>query len=190
MENENLHDFEIKNHPHSSKSKKHILLIENLRKKIDLYSKKNNKKKSNNISIFVGATGSIIEALDKNIRVFHLCEDPVFESYDNKIWPTIKAKYLDKNSKGEYKKFDRNKLLVLEIVPTKCERKETYSSASNSKGIETAAYACFIKKSIDSEGNAEKETISIQPFSSKANCLKPTHLCQGTSPNFIGNFFD
>ncbi len=98
--------------------------------------------------------------------------------------------YLDKNSKGEYKKFDRNKLLVLEIVPTKCERKETYSRASNSKGIETAAYRCFIKKSIDSEGNTEKETISIQPFSSKANCLKPTYLCQGISPNFIGNFFD
>ena len=98
--------------------------------------------------------------------------------------------YLDKNSKGEYKKFDRNKLLVLEIVPTKCEKKNTYSRVSNSKGIETAAYACFIKKSIDSEGNAEKETISIQPFSSRANCLRPTHLCQGTSPNFIGDFFD
>ena len=39
--------------------------------------------------------------------------------------------YLDKNSKGEYKKFDRNKLLVLEIVPTKCERKETYSKLSH-----------------------------------------------------------
>ena len=98
--------------------------------------------------------------------------------------------YLDKNSKGEYKKFDRTKRLILEIVPTKCEKKKIYSRASNSKGYEKAAYACFIKTSIDSEGNAEKETISIQPFRSNANCLIPTHLCQGVSPNFIGKFYE
>jgi hypothetical protein len=98
--------------------------------------------------------------------------------------------YLDKNSKGEYKKFDRNKLLVLEIMPTKCEKEVTYNRVSNSKGIEKASYACFIKKSMSSKGEVEKETISIRPFSSNANCLKPTHTCQGTSPNFIGKFFD
>ena len=98
--------------------------------------------------------------------------------------------YLEKNSKGEYKKYDRNKLLVLEIIPTKCKTKTTYSRASNSKGIETATYACFIKKSTNSEGSVESKTISIQPFSSSANCLKPTHTCQGTSPTLIGKFFD
>ena len=103
--------------------------------------------------------------------------------------------YLEKNSKGEYKKYDRNKLLVLEIIPTKCDIKRTYSMVSNSKGIETATYACFIKKSTNSvcsvcKGNVESKTISIQPFSSSANCLKPTHTCQGTSPTLIGKFFD
>ena len=98
--------------------------------------------------------------------------------------------YLEKNSKGEYKKYDRNKLLVLEIVPTQCKTKTTYSRASNSKGIETANYACFIKKSTNSEGSTESKTISIQPLSSSANCLKPTHTCQGTSPTLIGKFFD
>ena len=98
--------------------------------------------------------------------------------------------YLDKNSKGEYKKFDISKRLILEIVQTKCEKKKIYTKVSNSKGYEKAAYACFIKKSIDSEGNAEKETISIRPFRSSANCLIPTHRCQGASPNFIGNFYD
>ena len=98
--------------------------------------------------------------------------------------------YLDKNSKGEYKKFDRTKRLILEIVPTKCEKKKIYTKVSNSKGYEKAAYACFIKTSIDSEGNAEKETISIRPFRSSANCLIPTHRCQGVSPNFIGNFYE
>tara|TARA_Y100000748_G_scaffold294579_1_gene285401 strand:+ start:3761 stop:5947 length:2187 start_codon:yes stop_codon:yes gene_type:complete len=98
--------------------------------------------------------------------------------------------YLDKNTKGEYKKFDRNKLLVLEIRPTKCVQKKTYSRVSNSRGMETASYACFIKKSMNGEGDVEEETISIRPFTSRANCLKPTHTCEGISPNFIGKFFD
>tara|TARA_B110000003_G_C16634280_1_gene527801 strand:+ start:516 stop:2651 length:2136 start_codon:yes stop_codon:yes gene_type:complete len=98
--------------------------------------------------------------------------------------------YLEKNSQGEYKKFDKNKRLSFEVVPAKCEEEKTYTTVSNSKGYEKAAYACFIKKSIDSEGNTEKETISIRPFNSKPNCLIPTRRCQGVSPEFIGNFFE
>lgn len=100
--------------------------------------------------------------------------------------------YLEKNSEGEYKKFDRTERLTLEIVPTKCKKKEFLTRASNdNKGYEKAPHACFIKTSIDSNGNTEKETISIQPFRTGGpNCLMPNHLCQYTSRNFIGNFYD
>ena len=80
--------------------------------------------------------------------------------------------YLEKNSKGEYKKYDRNKLLVLEIVPTQCKTKTTYSRASNSKGIQTPNYACFIKKStnrcklvlFDTETNARLMVSFVMNF--------------------------
>ena len=100
--------------------------------------------------------------------------------------------YLDKNSQGEYQKFDRTERLIMEIVPTKCKKKEFVNRISNdNKEIEKTPYACFIKTSIESNGNTEKETISIKPFrTGSPNCLMPTHLCQYTSRNFIGNFYD
>ena len=102
-------NFEIRNHPSCISSKKHIKLIELLKKTIakKIYKKKN----KNNFSVFIGPTGSIIEALERNLEVFHICEKPVLESYSKKIW-----KYLNtikiKDNLFKYKKIEKNKLLI------------------------------------------------------------------------------
>jgi len=91
-------NFIVKNHPFSKQSKKHLRMIGKINnllselKNSDL--KKNNKKK---ISIFIGATSSIIEALERDIEVIHICENPIFESYSNELWPSIKVTKIDAN---------------------------------------------------------------------------------------------
>jgi len=163
------------------------------------YSKNGMLEEAGNIKNYWSPFGTVdFSYLDGNYERYHengqlmvsgeFKEGTLLAPY--KVYYDDGSVYLEKNSKGEYKKYDRNKLLVLEIVPTQCKTKTTYSRASNSKGIETATYACFIKKSTNSEGSTESKTISIQPLSSSANCLKPTHTCQGTSPTLIGKFFD
>ena len=48
-----------------------------------------------NLSICFGMTGIIFELLEKGVEVIHICSDPVFESYSEKIWPNLKVKQLN-----------------------------------------------------------------------------------------------
>ena len=86
--------FKVQNHPTCKKSQKHLKLQLKIEKKI-----KNNfsNKVKKNISIFIGPTGSIIEALERNVEVYHICENDLFESYSEKIWENIKVNKIDKN---------------------------------------------------------------------------------------------
>ena len=66
-------------------------LIRELERIINLYKDRfhsNNKKKS----IIIGATSTIIVALEANVDVIHICEDPVFEMYSEKLWKPLKVK--------------------------------------------------------------------------------------------------
>ena len=40
-------------------------------------------------------TGIIFELLEKGVEVIHICSDPVFESYSEKIWPNLQVKQLN-----------------------------------------------------------------------------------------------
>ena len=67
-----------------------------------------NKKK--NLSIFIGATSSVIVALESNIETVHICEEPVFESYSSKLWKTLKVKQISSNT-FIYKQKVKNSLI-------------------------------------------------------------------------------
>jgi hypothetical protein len=82
----------VKNHPQSIRSKKHINLI----KKINLLKKENYKNINLNNSlekqsIFIGATSSVIEALERGTDVVHIVKEPIIESYNSTLWPNIKV---------------------------------------------------------------------------------------------------
>ena len=105
--------------------------------------------------------------------------------------------FLEKNDQGMYKKFSPSGVLLLEVQPIKCEKEIKYNRASNSKGMEVGIYKCYKLTYYNEENNGEffEKEISIQPFQSNAsgkrgNCLKPTYVCEGTSPNFLNNFYD
>ena len=91
-----LRDFEVKNHPVAKNSKKNNIIL----KKITYLIKsqkviKNSRYKS--VVIFIGASGGIVEALERGYKVIQICEIPIFEAYSNKIWKSIKGKKLTDN---------------------------------------------------------------------------------------------
>ena len=104
-----LSRLEIRNHPSCFKSKKHIKLI----KLIDQIIKENkhSKKIEKNISIFIGATGSVIEALERDYDIFHITEKPFLECYTKKIWKYIETNRIG-NNLFNYKKTKNNKLII------------------------------------------------------------------------------
>ena len=96
--NINFSFLKIKNHPMMKNSKKHVNLKYKLEKIIEEHKKKNKKKNKKKFSIFVGPTTGVIVALEKRIHVIHICFEPVFESYNQTIWPNLNVKQISKNS--------------------------------------------------------------------------------------------
>ena len=74
--NYDISDLEIKNHPACKNSKKHLKLIKKIENFIETYDCRG-KNRLKNQSIFIGSTGSVIEALELDLDVFHITEDPV-----------------------------------------------------------------------------------------------------------------
>jgi hypothetical protein len=108
-----LSAFTIRNHPLMVKSKIHIALgakIEALIQRFDIGSSE--KKGASSLSIFIGVTAGMIEALEKDIEVVQICSNPIFESHSQNIWSSFSVKELGKNifsyelnRKGEYIEF-------------------------------------------------------------------------------------
>jgi len=86
----------IKDHPRSVSPKNNEWVVRDLKKMFKSDKDKETKKKLN-YSVVVGATMAVIEALEKNVKVYHICEDPILECYDEKLWPSIKCKKINEN---------------------------------------------------------------------------------------------
>lgn len=114
----NLKNFIIQNHPECLQSRKHIRLIYDMNL---ILSKLNNGKKIlKNTSIFIGATGSVIEALLYGLDVYHIVEDPLFEAYSPNFWPSIKLTFLnDRIIKYKVKNFGFMKFGKSDYLVTK-----------------------------------------------------------------------
>ena len=106
-----LSSFKVRIHPGSINNKNHIKLkfkINNLIKSLKLKYTKKNK----NLSIFIGASGALTEALENKVLVYHICEDIIFEKFSSSIWNSIKVKNILKNV-YEYSLIKKNSLLKL-----------------------------------------------------------------------------
>ena len=92
----NLKSYTVRNHPASKNSKKNLEAekrINEIIKKLKL--KKVNKKL--NYSIFIGTSGSIIEALENGKKVIQITEENIFDFYSQKIWKNIMSKKISEN---------------------------------------------------------------------------------------------
>ncbi len=96
--NEQLNrNMQILLHPRKKESKKHKILqrdlIEILKK--NKSNKSVNKKKSS--TIIIGASSSILEALENGLKPYHICEDHLLEMCSNYLWPSIKVTTIFEN---------------------------------------------------------------------------------------------
>ena len=57
--------------------------------KLILSEKEKNKKNKQDLSIFIGSTGAIIEALERGVKVLQICEFPLLDVYSNELWKII-----------------------------------------------------------------------------------------------------
>ena len=87
--------FSIQNHPATLNSIRHLKLINSIHKLINLHKSKFNKK-SKNISIFIGSTTSVTLGLEQKKQIIHICEDPIFDSFNGGIWKDLIVTRLDK----------------------------------------------------------------------------------------------
>ena len=90
--------FKIKSHPMAINSKKQNLIKLKLENIIKRNKNRFDKKKVKNTAIFIGPTTGAIVALEKKIKVIHICFDPIFDSYSSALWPNLKVVPLSKNT--------------------------------------------------------------------------------------------
>ncbi len=89
-----INQFNIVNHPLMLNSTKHKNFINEIKNIQTL--KKNSKNQIKNISIVVGVSAIILEMLENNIEVIHICSEPIFEKHSSEIWKNIIVKELVK----------------------------------------------------------------------------------------------
>jgi len=104
-------DFDVKIHPVKFEDLSH----KNLKEKIIKIINQNNFKKSKNsqnISIFFEYTSSLIEALERDVKVFQLCTEPILQVYTSKFFDGIRTIPITNNI-IEYKKIKKNTLIKM-----------------------------------------------------------------------------
>jgi hypothetical protein len=101
----------VRNHPLKEGSKKHINLLNSLKLVIEDHANKLIKRgRKNYVSIFIGHTTSVIVALEKNIDVIHICENPIVDMYNSKMWKNLITNQIS-DSSFEYKLLKKNSFL-------------------------------------------------------------------------------
>jgi hypothetical protein len=103
-------NFTIINHPHKYHSPSHLELINQIRPILKINNNKFLTKNNIKISIFIGATGGIIEALETGHEVIHLVVDPVFEIYSKLMYSNINCETICENI-YKYKIKKKNSLI-------------------------------------------------------------------------------
>jgi hypothetical protein len=87
--------FSIQNHPATLHSKKHLKIISRIQSLMLKYKEKFNRK-SKKFPIFIGSTTSVILALEQKKQIIHICEDPIFDSFNSGIWKDLIVTKVDK----------------------------------------------------------------------------------------------
>ena len=106
--------IDIKTHPVAVNliSQKNLKLnIEELFKKYSSKFDENNQAEK--ISFFIGPTTGVIVALEKNLKVIHICFEPIFDSYSSELWPNLNIKQITANSL-EYSLVKKNSFILFE----------------------------------------------------------------------------
>ena len=89
--------IEVAPHPVGLLEKDYKNFVEDLKEMLKDFNKKFDKKKKKNFSFVVGSTSVIFEALELGLEVFHIVDQALLESLDNRFWPTVDISKLSNN---------------------------------------------------------------------------------------------
>lgn len=115
--NGSLHPLKVKTHPVCVNVKSQEKIKDEINEIINDHKEKFSKnKKNDSISIFIGSTTGVIVALEKGLKILHICFDPVFDSYSEFLWPNLKVEKITENTfiyslkkRGTFIKFGQGK---------------------------------------------------------------------------------
>ena len=125
---DNIKPLQIRKHPHISmldkvSFKRYVAFFTEAQKIIKKYQHKFSEDSKKELSIFIGGTSAIIEALENGVEVIQIAEDPIFDCYSNVLWPSINLEPLTDNifkyslkEKGKCLRFNNNKNPFNQIV--------------------------------------------------------------------------
>jgi len=92
-----IRKLNVRIHPSRKSSKKHQILRDKLNQVIENYSDRFSKNSKTRLSIHVGNTSTVIEALESNVPVIHIVSDPILDLFSSKFWPTLKVSKISNN---------------------------------------------------------------------------------------------
>ena len=109
----NIKKFNIKNHPARHDSKNHKKLMIKMREILkENYDKKNTLNRANESAIIIGQTTAVTLAIETGITSYHICLDPIFDSYTKELWKNIKIDQLSKHT-FKYELIKKNSLVMI-----------------------------------------------------------------------------
>ncbi len=72
-------------------SRNHISFIKKIK---NIKIQKNFDVSKEKVAIVIGVSAIILEILENNIEVIHICSEPTYEKHSNEIWKNIEVKKL------------------------------------------------------------------------------------------------
>ena len=80
-------NLQIKEHPSTNKNSHYISFLSKVNNYLSSFKLKQGKQLK--ISFFIGSTSSVIEALERGLRVVHFVDDTVFQLYEKPLFKNI-----------------------------------------------------------------------------------------------------
>jgi hypothetical protein len=86
----------VRNHPVMQSSKRHVRLQRRLEAIMTAYGDRFSPEAppQPGVSIFIGATAAILEALERGVAALHICSRPLTESHSAQLWEELKVERL------------------------------------------------------------------------------------------------
>jgi hypothetical protein len=110
-------------HPAKMQSKKHVALMKGIDRLLLKHKNRFDGACVQKISVFVGSTAAIIEALERDVNVVHITADPIFETHQMEIWDAIKVQSINRHTytyelmkKGAYIKMGTSNRPFFEMI--------------------------------------------------------------------------
>jgi hypothetical protein len=85
-------------HPARLQSNAHLQLMEQLNVILQQFADRFFPSGDRQLSVFIGATSAVIEAMEKGIEVVHISASPIFETFQPEVWTYIEVDQLGSNT--------------------------------------------------------------------------------------------